>query len=116
MSAATWFQKYQATAKTANSANLELVTRSTPSVTSNISEISRKAESVKNEREPSGSPPATPEAPLLHPRACPDWWKACLAGCPWYHGETADFCWKVNIAWWERAWDNIPSKESAPKV
>lgn len=39
---------------------------------------------------------------LLHPRDCPQWWKGCLAGCPWYHPEGGgDFCWKVNRAWWE---------------
>lgn len=39
---------------------------------------------------------------LLHPRACPGWWKECLAGCKWYHTDTGgDFCWKVNRAWWE---------------
>ena len=48
-----------------------------------------------------GGPSPDPEE-LLHPRDCPQWWKGCLAGCPWYHPEAGgDFCWRVNRAWWE---------------
>ena len=49
-----------------------------------------------------GEQPGRAHEELLHPRDCPQWWKGCLAGCPWYHRETGgDFCWKVNRAWWE---------------
>ena len=51
---------------------------------------------------------------LDHPRHCPQWWRGCLTGCEWYHPGGADFCWKVNSAWWETTWPNSPDKESSP--
>jgi hypothetical protein len=37
---------------------------------------------------------------LKHPRDCPQWWRGCLSGCPWYHPETSDFCWRCDEPWW----------------
>ena len=49
---------------------------------------------------------------LLHPRACPGWWKECLAGCKWYHTDTGgDFCWKCDCEWWKTPWPGEEDEE-----
>jgi len=50
---------------------------------------------------------------LLHPRDCPQWWRGCLAGCPWYHPGGGDFCWKVNRAWWESPYSSPGTRGAA---